>query len=314
MGEGGNPGMMGFINVYKEPGQTSHDVVGVVRRIISMAYPAGAKVRVGHCGTLDPAAEGVLVVCVGRATKLADYVGEGEKCYRAILKLGQTSDTQDSTGQILSHCDVRCSKQDVAGVVESFTGDIEQLPPMYSAVKVGGKKLYELARRGQTAERKPRRVRIHGIKIMEFLDDTSCVIEVHCSRGTYIRTLCADIGERLGCGGLMGGLVRTSSGVFDIRKAIKLSELEELAHMQGFERALVTVEEALALPEAVVAKEAAKALVNGRDISEKLLVLAPAKPHPGMRVLIRGHDGVLAGLHEYRGQMGSMQLRQKVKL
>ena len=214
--------MNGIINIYKEKGYTSHDVVAVVRRILKQR-------KVGHTGTLDPLAEGVLPICVGKATRLADYIMNGVKGYRAGIILGVVTDTQDAGGVVLSRRPVTVSREKVCECVRAFTGGYNQIPPMYSAIKVGGERLYKLAREGKSIPRSPRRVEIYEISIHEFVSDTEAVIDVLCGKGTYIRTLCADIGEKLGCGAYMSALLRTRSGDFTVEGAITLGGLQELA-------------------------------------------------------------------------------------
>ena len=210
----------GIINVYKEKGYTSHDVVARLRRII------GQK-KIGHTGTLDPDAEGVLPVCLGKATKVCDLLADKDKVYQAILLLGQTTDTQDVSGRVIKTEDVTSSIKEIYEAIQSFKGEYDQIPPMYSALKVNGKKLYELAREGKTVERRARTVHIHGIRIHEIvLPRVSMTVE--CSKGTYIRTLCHDIGEKLGCGGCMEQLLRTQVGPFFIEDSLKLDEIEIL--------------------------------------------------------------------------------------
>ena len=201
----------GIINVYKEKGWTSHDVVAKLRRILQQK-------KIGHTGTLDPEAEGVLPVCLGAGTKLCDLLTDTGKTYRAVLLLGCTTDTQDTTGTVLSSRQVTCSQEEAREAVLSFQGSYDQIPPMYSALKVQGKKLYELARAGVEVERKPRAVTIHEIRI-EQMDLPEIVFTVSCSKGTYIRTLCHDIGEKLGCGGAMKALQRIRAGGFRIEES-----------------------------------------------------------------------------------------------
>ena len=197
----------GIINVYKEKGFTSHDVVAKLRGIV------GQK-KIGHTGTLDPDATGVLPVCLGKATKLCDLLTDKDKTYEAVMLLGMTTDTQDITGRILEEKSTETLTADkVREVIESFIGDYDQIPPMYSALKVNGKKLYELAREGKVVERKARPVKILDIRIIE-MDLPRVRMEVSCSKGTYIRTLCHDIGEQLGCGGCMESLIRTRVSTF----------------------------------------------------------------------------------------------------
>ena len=192
----------GILNVYKEKGYTSHDVVAKLRGIV------GQK-KIGHTGTLDPDAEGVLPVCLGRATKVCDMLTEKDKTYEAVLLLGKETDTQDISGTVLRVGETEgLTQEQVKDCVMSFVGEYDQIPPMYSALKVNGKKLYELAREGKTIERKSRKVEIKEIRILE-MALPRVRMEVSCSKGTYIRTLCHDIGEKLGCFGCMESLITT---------------------------------------------------------------------------------------------------------
>lgn len=211
----------GILNVYKEIGYTSHDVVAKLRRI------TGQK-KIGHTGTLDPDASGVLPICLGKGTKLCSLLTDEDKTYETVLLLGKTTDTQDMSGKLLSECTVNVTEDEVREAVFSFQGDYDQIPPMYSAIKVQGKKLYELARKGQEVEREARRVKICGIEILE-VRFPEVRMSVTCSKGTYIRTLCHDIGERLGCGGCMEKLSRIRVGRFRIEDALMLTEIEELS-------------------------------------------------------------------------------------
>lgn len=228
----------GILNVYKEKGYTSHDVVAKLRGI------TGQK-KIGHTGTLDPEAVGVLPVCLGRATKLCGMLTDKDKCYETVLLLGIETDTQDITGKIQKEGDISgLEEAEVTHVVRSFTGEYEQIPPMYSALKVNGKKLCDLARAGIEVERKPRTVTIFSIRILE-LSLPRVRMEVHCSKGTYIRTLCHDIGETLGCGGCMESLIRTRAAGFELKDARKLEEIEALVHSiraDNFGRELVPEE------------------------------------------------------------------------
>lgn len=214
--------LCGIINIYKPKGLTSHDVVNKIRRILGIK-------KVGHTGTLDPDAEGVLPICVGRATKTADMLTASDKQYRARVTLGSATDTQDSSGKVIKSAEVNVTKEDIENSVKKFIGDIDQIPPMYSAIKIGGKKLYELARENKTVERPPRRIHISNISITGFdLENNSFEMIVDCSKGTYIRTLSNDIGEDLKCFGHMSGLVRTKSGRFDISASYTLEKIEEM--------------------------------------------------------------------------------------
>ncbi|MFV0464779.1 MAG: tRNA pseudouridine(55) synthase TruB [Lachnospiraceae bacterium] len=221
--------MNGVINVYKEPGYTSFDVVAKLRGILKTK-------KIGHTGTLDPDAEGVLPVCIGKATKLCDYLTVKKKIYEAVLELGVETDTLDRSGTVLRENIVSVDESAVRAVISSFIGKQKQIPPMYSALKVNGQKLCDLARKGIEVERRPREIEIYDIKIksstIPFIK-----IEVECSKGTYIRTLCNDIGSRLQCGGCMKQLTRVASGAFSIDSALKLSEIEQIMNSNNSESA-----------------------------------------------------------------------------
>lgn len=210
----------GIINVYKEKGYTSFDVVAKMRGIF------GQK-KIGHTGTLDPDAQGVLPVCLGKATKVCDLLTDKDKVYKATMLLGIQTDTLDISGKVCNKAMVNVTEQQVRDVISTFVGTIEQVPPMYSALKVNGKKLYELAREGKTIERKARKVSIYDITIDE-IRLPEVVMTVSCSKGTYIRSLCDDIGTKLGCYGCMKELLRTKVACFDIEDAYKISEIEKL--------------------------------------------------------------------------------------
>ena len=208
----------GVINIYKEPGFTSHDVVAKLRGILRQK-------KIGHTGTLDPAAEGVLPVCLGKGTKLCDLLTDKRKTYQAVLLLGTETDTQDMTGTILSEKPTeQLTEPAVRGAAESFVGPYMQVPPMYSALKVNGKKLYELARKGQGVERKPRNITIFELAV-EDGSGSDWDLRVRCSKGTYIRTLCHDLGQALGCGGCMAALRRTEASNFRIDEAVTLEDV-----------------------------------------------------------------------------------------
>lgn len=210
----------GVINIYKEKGYTSHDIVAKLWGILRQK-------KIGHTGTLDPDAEGVLPVCLGGGTRLCDMLTDKDKTYRAVMLLGKETDTQDISGTVLKEMSVTVTEEQVKAAAESFIGDYEQIPPMYSALKVNGKKLYELAREGKTIERAARPVRILELTIEE-INLPRVIMTVTCSKGTYIRTLCHDIGEKLGICACMEELTRTRVGIFEIQDALRLSEVEEL--------------------------------------------------------------------------------------
>lgn len=210
--------MNGIIIIDKPSKLTSHDIVYAVRRL------TGIK-KVGHTGTLDPMATGVLPVCIGNATKVADMLTLSDKAYIAEFILGKTTDTQDADGNVLTESDVSCTAEEIRAAAAAFVGEIYQTPPMYSAIKQNGKKLYELARKGIEVERKPRRITINSIDILE-IDIPRVKIDVSCSKGTYIRTLCSDIGEKLGTGAYMTSLRRTKTGNFTIEESHTLEEIK----------------------------------------------------------------------------------------
>lgn len=209
----------GVINIYKEAGYTSHDVVAKLRGILKQK-------KIGHTGTLDPQAQGVLSVCLGKGTKLCDLLADHDKEYEAVLRLGITTDTQDMEGNVLQESSVQVSEEEVRTCILSFQGEQMQVPPMYSALKVNGKKLYELAREGKVVERKARPVTFHKIEVL-WMELPKVKIRVQCSKGTYIRTLCNDIGEKLGCGGCMEELLRTRVERFALEDAVKLDEVQK---------------------------------------------------------------------------------------
>jgi len=256
--------MTGIINVYKEKSYTSHDVVAIMRRI------AGTK-KVGHTGTLDPDATGVLPVCIGRATKLAEYLASEDKTYIAEVILGIETNTGDISGEITATQMVKFDEDAIEQAVQSFhfneRGEYMQIPPMYSAIKIGGKKLYELARKGETIDRPARPVIIHDIKVLRFEPEKNAfTIEVKCSKGTYIRSLATDIGQMLGCGATMSELVRTKSGMFSIDSAIKLEELKQASEDEKLAKFILPVDELLPYPKIYISDEALKRALNGNPL------------------------------------------------
>lgn len=255
----------GIINVYKEKGFTSHDVVAKLRGIV------GQK-KIGHTGTLDPDATGVLPVCLGKATKLCDLLTDKNKTYEAVLLLGKTTDTQDITGEVLEEKSTEAlTEEKVREAIEGFIGDYEQIPPMYSALKVNGKKLYELAREGKVIERKARPVKILDIQILE-IDLPKVRMEVSCSKGTYIRTLCHDIGEKLGCGGCMESLIRTRVSTFRIEDAKTLDEIETLKQEGKLAELLVPIDAMFPFYPKITVKDDWKAFAkNGNPLDLKML-------------------------------------------
>ena len=247
----------GIVNVYKEKGYTSFDVVAKMRGIFHQK-------KIGHTGTLDPDAEGVLPVCLGKATKVCDLLTDKDKEYKAVLLLGQATDTQDISGEVINSAPVNVTEDEVTAVISSFVGRQMQVPPMYSALKVNGQKLCDLARQGVMVERKAREINIFSIEI-EDISLPEVTMSVHCSKGTYIRTLCNDIGEKLGCYGCMKSLLRTRVAGFKLADAYRLSELEEMLKTgQDFVIPIDSVFDNL--PAASVIETAQKYVVNGNRI------------------------------------------------
>ncbi len=229
--------MDGIINICKEKGYTSHDVVAKMRGILRMK-------KIGHTGTLDPDAQGVLPVCIGKATKLVDLITDKDKTYLAQAKLGIITDTQDISGKVLRTSEVKADRGMLERALQSFTGEYMQLPPMYSAIKVNGRKLYELAREGKEIERDRRPVTVKEIRLLEYNEtEQEFTVSVECTKGTYVRTLLQDIGDSLGCGATMTSLVRTAVGSFRLENAITLSQLERLVEEKGLEPYIVTIDQ-----------------------------------------------------------------------
>ena len=281
----------GIINVYKEKGYTSHDVVARLRGIL------GQK-RIGHTGTLDPDAEGVLPVCMGKATKVCELLADWDKTYRAILLLGQVTDTQDVSGEILETREVTASIKEVYEAIQSFKGEYAQVPPMYSALKVNGKKLYELAREGKTVERKARNVQIHEIKIHEIVLPRISMT-VNCSKGTYIRTLCHDIGQKVGCGGCMEQLLRTQVGMFRVEESLRLDEIEVLHDLGQLQEHMAAIDSLFSLyPAVTVKQEYQKLLDNGNELYGRQV---GKQGFPGQDGPVRmyGSDGNFQAVYEY---------------
>lgn len=283
----------GIINVYKEKGFTSFDVVAKLRGILKTK-------KIGHTGTLDPDAEGVLPVCIGRATKVCDILTDKDKVYEAVMLLGVETDTQDTSGEILKELPVEVSEEAVKEAVLSFVGQYAQVPPMYSALKVNGKKLYELAREGKTVERKARNVEIFSIDILE-VDLPRVCMSVHCSKGTYIRTLCHDVGQKLGCGGCMEKLLRTKVGTFELKNTLKLSEIDELAKAGSVEEKIISVDELFADCQAVCLKTDFDVVGhNGNRIEKRML--QDKLQTVIERLRIYDSKGVFLGIYEYSAE------------
>lgn len=278
--------LSGILNVYKEKGYTSHDVVAKLRGILKQK-------KIGHTGTLDPEAEGVLPVCLGRGTKLCGMLTDKRKTYQAVLRLGIDTDTQDMTGEVISRCPVEATTEEVENCIRSFVGNQMQIPPMYSALKVGGKKLYELAREGKEVERKPRPVTFYEIKILS-MELPLVTMEVTCSKGTYIRTLCHDIGEKLGCGGCMESLLRTRVDQFLIRDSLKLSQIQELAAKGCLEEYILVPDQMFPdCPKIKADRKFDKMLENGNPLPWRGAV-------PGDRIRLYHSSGVFIGIYQWQ--------------
>lgn len=282
----------GIVNIYKEKGYTSHDVVAVLRKVV------GQK-KIGHTGTLDPDATGVLPVCLGRATKVCELLTDHDKTYEALLLLGKTTDTQDISGEVLEERDPGdLTEEEVRSCIESFIGEYDQIPPMYSALKVNGKKLYELAREGKTVERKSRKVQIHGIRILE-MNLPHVRMEVDCSKGTYIRTLCHDIGEKLQVGGCMEELERTKVGRFLKEDAVTLDEVRQKMEQGKGAELFTPLDQIFAeLPAVTVTDAKAWMSYNGNDLPERFL-LEKEEWTDGQEVRVYDSRKNFIGLYQY---------------
>ncbi|MGI6093869.1 MAG: tRNA pseudouridine(55) synthase TruB [Lachnospiraceae bacterium] len=276
----------GVLNVYKEKGFTSHDAVAKLRGIVKQR-------KIGHTGTLDPDATGVLPVCLGKATKLCDMLTDKHKTYQAVLLLGQTTDTQDTSGTVIQTKCVKVTEEEIRSCAASFLGEQMQIPPMYSALKVNGKKLYELAREGKEVERKARPVCFYEIAV-EKVELPRVVLTVTCSKGTYIRTLCHDMGEKLGCGGCMESLIRTQVERFTLKDALYLSQIEQLESEGRLEDYLVPIEEMFDhYPRVQAAETLDKALHNGNAVSVQGLAVYEG------RVRMYDSQNCFIGIYEY---------------
>ena len=283
----------GILNLDKPAGMTSHDVVARVRHLLGIR-------KVGHAGTLDPMATGVLLICLGQATRVAEYLMRSDKIYRAEIRLGVTTDTHDAEGQVIKTTKVNVGEEEVREALASFVGQIEQVPPMYSALKREGIPLYRLARKGIVVERKPRTVKVHRIKLLDW-SPPLVTIEVTCSPGTYIRALARDLGERLGCGAHLAALTRLASGRFTLDEAVSLDKLAEAAAQGRWQELLHPLDAALQDFPAVTLDEAAERRVRfGQQV---------AIEHSGSEPLCRAYStrGELVALLRYDPQTGLWQ-------
>ena len=285
----------GVLIVKKEAGWTSHDVVAKVRGLLG-------GVKVGHAGTLDPTATGVLPVLVGRATRVAEYLVDWDKEYRAVLRLGETTDTQDATGTVLAQRDPSVvSDQALHDVVARFRGPQQQLPPMYSAVKVGGQPLYKAARAGKTVERQERAIVIHKLDILA-IDGRDVTVSVVCSKGTYIRTLCVDIGQALGVGGHLLALERRRVGPLSIDQALTVDQIAEQVAIGTLRDHLITLDQVLdQLPTLVVTDEQAQRVLHGGAVSPMGIGQLPSSSEPvSVRLKDEGGRLLAIGTHDAR--------------
>ena len=282
----------GLINVYKEPGFTSLDAVAVLRGILKQK-------KIGHTGTLDPAAEGVLMVCLGNATKLCSFLEDKDKEYECKMLLGTTTDTEDTTGKVLTEKNVDCSDEEIIKAINSFAGDIKQVPPMYSALKKDGKKLYELARAGIEIEREARDIKIYSIEIKE-IAVPYVTFTVKCSKGTYIRSLCRDIGEKLGCGGCMEHLKRTAVSFFEEKDSLRLSQIEELAKEGKIDDFILKTEEVFKdLDSLNVLPESKRIIDNGNPLLIDNVKELSAEPEDGKMYRVYNAEGDFCAVYAF---------------
>ncbi len=284
----------GAINVYKEAGFTSFDVVAKLRGILHQK-------KIGHTGTLDPDAEGVLLVCLGNATKLVEQLVDKVKVYECVMRLGVETDTEDMSGMVLKTSAVECTDDEIRNAVMSFVGGYDQLPPMYSALKVNGRKLCDIARAGGSVERKTRHVDIHSVVIKD-IDGDKVTMTIECGKGTYIRSLCRDIGEKLGCGAAMEHLVRTRSGDFYIDKAYKLSEIEAAVKNGSIEELVLPTETFfMDIPAYKVKPEMAVAIDNGNMLPpESFDASGTREPKGGDRIRVIDDHGNFVAVYAYK--------------
>ena len=298
----------GVLIVHKEAGWTSHDVVAKVRRLLG-----GSKV--GHAGTLDPSATGVLPILVGRATRIAEYLINWDKEYRAVLRLGETTDTQDATGQVLNRVDPCEVTEDVLQkVIARFRGVQQQLPPMYSAVKVGGQPLYKAARAGRTVDRVERSIAIHQLEIVA-VHGRDVVMRIVCSKGTYVRTLCADIGQALGVGGHLYALERRRVGPLSIEQAVTIDQVAGHLATGTLRMQFISLDQLLSqLPAVVVNAEQAQRVLHGSPIFQVEVEQLPSSPAT-VSVRLKNEAGQLLaiGTHD-TGGVGPIRIRKVLSL
>ena len=291
--------MNGVLNVYKEQGFTSHDVVAKLRGILKTK-------KIGHTGTLDPDAVGVLPVCIGKATKLCDLITDWGKTYEAVMLLGTTTDTLDISGKIVAQSEVNVSEVDVLKACNEFIGEYEQIPPMYSALKHNGQKLYELARKGIEIERKPRTVHINTLRVNDInlsYKQKTVTITVDCSKGTYIRSLCDDIGKKLGCGACMMKLTRTRVGEFMLDDTLTLNQISALVLKGEIEDCITGLDKIFSdYQEITYAEEYSRYLHNGNKLSREQIP-ADAAISDNEKYRVYDSDKCFIGVYEFRDEV-----------
>ena len=287
-------GLSGVLNINKPSGMTSHDVVDAVRKLLKIR-------RVGHTGTLDPLATGVLPICVGKATRIAQYLTQADKEYLITMRLGITTDTLDADGRVLTEVkDFTVDPAKLEEVFKGFVGEIQQIPPLFSAKKLHGVRLYRLARRGEKVERRPVTVKVYTLQLLAY-EYPFVRFQVRCSKGTYARALCDDMGKALGCGAHLHSLIRTKAGPFDVKDAIALSELEKKVEEGRLREVLVPLEEALThLPAVRVLPEATRAVLHGGGIPASAALGFPPGISKGALVRVLGYRKRLLAVAEAR--------------
>jgi len=288
--------MDGILAVWKPEGWTSHDVVAKVRRLLKMK-------RIGHAGTLDPMVTGVLPLCLGRATRVVEYVQDRPKAYTATLRLGIATDTEDITGEVIERSDpISVTLDQVQAALGRFEGTIDQVPPMYSAVKVDGKRLYELARQGKTVERKSRKVTIYKIELLSTnlqTGEPEITFTVECSKGTYIRTLCVDIGKALGVPATMAKLIRTMSGGITQQSCLTLDQIEQLSQSNELSDHLIAADDAIThIPEAIVDDAIGVRALQGRKVRLHVTSLQQSTCQPGQLFRLYNTSKLFLGIFE----------------
>lgn len=281
----------GLINIYKEQAFTSFDAVAVLRGILKQK-------KIGHTGTLDPMAEGVLLVCLGNGTKLCDMLENRDKEYECVMLLGRTTDTEDTQGVVKTEKEVNCDENEIREAVMSFVGKIKQVPPMYSALKKDGKRLYDLAREGKEIEREARDITIQEIVIKD-ISIPRVTFTVKCGKGTYIRSLCRDIGEKLGCGACMEHLKRTAVSGFEVKDSLTLKEVEEIVKNGEIDKYIRPVEDAFSELESLrVNEESARIINNGNPLIAENLVECP-KSENDRKYKVYDAEGKFVAVYRY---------------